>query len=172
MVLWWSLLSPRPWGCWTPLPNGHSWFINRGDPNYLQVLGWSSKYPLVNNHIAIAGMTSPFLIGNTSTQSGSIFQPAMLDYRSVITLSPEKSWFFRGKWLKFEDKDPIGDTPVGLFIWYQITFCCSGWLLGGWAPRTCKWLGSPPFISQNKAMDGRGPTTRSWGDLWTKTNHG
>ena len=40
-------------------------------------------YPLVNDHIAIAGI-SPFLIGNTSTQSGSIFQPAMLVYRSVI----------------------------------------------------------------------------------------
>ena len=40
--------------------------------------------PLVNDHIAIAGI-SPFLIGNTSTtQSGApIFQPAMLDYRSV-----------------------------------------------------------------------------------------
>ena len=34
-------------------------------------------------HDHIAGMTSPFLIGNTSTQSRSIFQPAILDYRSV-----------------------------------------------------------------------------------------
>ncbi len=39
---------------------------------------------LVNDRIAMAGMTSPFLIGNTSTQSGSIFQPAMLDYCSVL----------------------------------------------------------------------------------------
>ena len=30
---------------------------------------------------------SPFSIGNTSAQSGSIFQPAMLDYRSVILAS-------------------------------------------------------------------------------------
>ena len=28
-----------------------------------------------------------------------------------------------------------------------------------------KWLGSPPFISHKKAMNGRGPTTRSLGDL-------
>ena len=44
---------------------------------------FEGEYPLVNDHIAIAGMTSPCLIGNTSTQSGSIFRPAMLDYRSV-----------------------------------------------------------------------------------------
>ena len=30
--------------------------------------------------------------------------------------------------------------------------------LGG-SSQDMKWLGSPPFISQNKAMDGRGPTT-------------
>jgi len=41
------------------------------------------NHPLVNDHIAIAGKNSPFLIGNTSTESGSIFQPAMLVYRSV-----------------------------------------------------------------------------------------
>ena len=36
------------------------------------------RYPLANDHIAIAG-TSPFLIGNTSAHSGApIFQPAML----------------------------------------------------------------------------------------------
>ena len=29
----------------TPLPNSWtSWLVNGGDPNYLQVLGWSSKY--------------------------------------------------------------------------------------------------------------------------------
>ena len=40
-------------------------------------------YPLVNDHIAIAGIP-PCLRGYTSTQSGApIFQPAMLDYRSV-----------------------------------------------------------------------------------------
>ena len=28
-----------------PLPNGRNlWLINRGDPNHLQVMGWSSKY--------------------------------------------------------------------------------------------------------------------------------
>ena len=26
------------------LPNGLPWLINGGDPNYLQVLGWFSKY--------------------------------------------------------------------------------------------------------------------------------
>ena len=41
------------------------------------------KYPLVVPNIAIAGI-SPSSIGNTSTQSVSIFQPAMLVYRSVI----------------------------------------------------------------------------------------
>ena len=32
-------------------------------------------------------------------------------------------------------------------------------------PRTCKWLGSPPFISHKFRPFGRGPTTRSLGDL-------
>ena len=36
-----------------------------------------------NDHIAIAGMTSPSSIGNTSAQSGPIFQPAMLVYQNV-----------------------------------------------------------------------------------------
>ena len=31
-------------------------------------------------------------------------------------------------------------------------------------PRTCKWLGSPPFISHESRPFGRGPTTRSLGD--------
>ena len=46
---------------------------------YLAILRGSDGYPPVNDHIAIAGMTSPFSIGNTSTQSGApIFQLAML----------------------------------------------------------------------------------------------
>ena len=32
-------------------------------------------------------------------------------------------------------------------------------------PRTCKWLGSPPFMSHLYRPFGRGPTTRSLGDL-------
>ena len=64
-------------------------------PKVQKVSHWPSKllggwnkiqkyYTLVFPNIAIAGMTSPFLIGNTSTQSGApIFQPAMSDYRSV-----------------------------------------------------------------------------------------
>ena len=35
-------------------------------------------------------------------------------------------------------------------------------------PRTCKWLGSPLFISHETAMNGRGPITRSLGD---ETDH-
>ena len=39
-------------------------------------------------------------------------------------------------------------------------------------PRTCKWLGSPPFRSHEKAIWRRGPTTRSLGDLETMViNH-
>ena len=46
-------------------------------------------------------------------------------------------------------------------------------MLGGWAPRTTsKWLGSPPFISHEVRPFGRGPTTRSLGDLLTMViNH-
>ena len=45
---------------------------------------------LVNDHIKMAGMTSPFSIGNISAQSGFIFQPAMLVYRSVQIEQPKK----------------------------------------------------------------------------------
>jgi len=49
------------------------------------------KYPLVVPNIVIAGI-SPFSIGNTSTQSGSMFQPAMLVYRSVKnSIKPNKT---------------------------------------------------------------------------------
>ena len=49
---WWSFFSfPKDWGCgttskWQFTP----WFINRGDrgdPNHLQVLGWSFKYEML-----------------------------------------------------------------------------------------------------------------------------
>ena len=69
-----------------------NWFI---DYNYRNARNFPNKiyreiqgeiiipgYPLVNDHIAIAGI-SPFSIGKSSTQSGSIFQPAMLVYPSV-----------------------------------------------------------------------------------------
>ena len=39
------------------------------------------NYPLVNDHSWLE--YPPFSIGNTSTQSGSMFQPAMLDYPPV-----------------------------------------------------------------------------------------
>ena len=33
-----------------PFPNGRTpWLINGGDPNHLQVLGWSSKYRVSEN---------------------------------------------------------------------------------------------------------------------------
>ena len=58
--------------------------------NTKKVGSLQSLYSLVKDHMSLAGMTSPFLIGNTSTQSGSIFQPAMLVYRSVngVTWEP------------------------------------------------------------------------------------
>ena len=31
-------------GLWDPFQMDFKWLVNRGDPNYLQVLGWSSKY--------------------------------------------------------------------------------------------------------------------------------
>ena len=37
-------------------------------------------------------------------------------------------------------------------------------------PRTCKWLGTPPFVSHGVWPFGRGPTTRSLGGL--HINHG
>ena len=51
---------------------------------------WSGEkwYPLVNDHIAIAGI-SPFLM-KVHLQSGSMFQPAMLDHRSVIACDESK----------------------------------------------------------------------------------
>ena len=54
----WLIVSPLS-GVVGPLPNGRtSWLINGADPNYLQVLGWSSKY----SHKAIGCPR-----GNTST---------------------------------------------------------------------------------------------------------
>ena len=62
--------------------------LDFGNAWKVEVCEWMRwvNYPLVNDHIAIAGI-SPFLIGNASTQSGSIFQPAMLDYPSVTTVT-------------------------------------------------------------------------------------
>ena len=39
-----TMVSFRPLTRVVPLRNGHSWLINGGDPNHLQVLGWTSKY--------------------------------------------------------------------------------------------------------------------------------
>ena len=41
-----TMVSFRPLSRFIPLPNGRTpWLVNGGDPNHLQVLGWSSKYP-------------------------------------------------------------------------------------------------------------------------------
>ena len=59
-----------------------------GVPLFLETPTWIHEwlifiYTLVNDHIA-GWNIPPSLIGNKSTQSGApIFQPAILDYRSV-----------------------------------------------------------------------------------------
>ena len=40
------IVSPQDLGLWDPLQMAVSWLIHGGDPNHLQVLGWSSKYHL------------------------------------------------------------------------------------------------------------------------------
>ena len=72
------------------------WTINSRDVIFLgvqtlQFFGWEKDPPPGNGAKSalpegwqLAGI-SPFSIGNTSTQSGSIFQPAILVYRSVYT---------------------------------------------------------------------------------------
>ena len=82
---WVTFCKPSFWGpqfvsfrgCWgfKPRISFNGTHFGGGDPTWLW---WILRE---NDHIAIAGMTSPFfLIGNTSAQSGApIFQPAMLD---------------------------------------------------------------------------------------------
>ena len=63
--------------------------------NNLEAMKFRANYPLVNLFLLAA--KSPFSIGTTSTQSGSIFQPVMLVYRSVPSLK------INGLHLKMDD---------------------------------------------------------------------
>ena len=82
-----TMVSFLPLSRVVPLPNGHSWLINGGDPNHLQVLGWTSKYtPAYRGY----NLTYSWL-GPTFSLLGKLWGlPISIFHRPLIDIFPAK----------------------------------------------------------------------------------
>ena len=78
MFPWWSLLSPIP-GVVGPLTNGRNlWLINWGDPNCLQVLGWSST--LAGWMVRKVGEGAPYIRPYPGPHNSMLYLPTRIDW--------------------------------------------------------------------------------------------